>query len=585
MSEKRFIPKMENGSGGLRRMVKIFGKIKVPWYLYALQVILALITTKIGLSYVPYVSQIKLGNIEDPAIIWSYIGLLLASVMLGVITAIPKFYAQHMVTRDLQEKMLSKSLRLPMREYEKHSSKMVSWIIQDAQSANGAIGIVTGFLIGIGSVIMSISSMAAIEVSMIWIAGVVLGYIIAETWVEGKLLFKRQQAEKRGAADLTAYFSEHLGQFYQIKQLHAEEEEKRRSKEAIHSFYKIDVYTATLTFIIGLISGSLTSFINIIIFVIGVPMVRTHQMELAELVAFQSYIQIAYSSLSTIPSFYTNLMYYSGELFYIGTLMDAKEEQVKRLHSMDIPDEDIVFDNVSFSYDEDAETPTVKNASFTIPKGKVTAVVGPNGSGKSTVFKLISRLYSPTSGTMRFGAYDAEDLHLDEWRQSMTYVLQDPQLFDGTIRDNITYGMSRSVTDDEVRAAARLAYADGFIEEMPDGYDFMIGDNGSKLSAGQRQRIAIARAVMMDPAYLLLDEATCNIDVLSESEVTKAILELMKGRTTVMISHDMSALNTVDNIVVLKDGKVEASGEKAEVIKKSATLRKLIEANGERSFE
>lgn len=227
-------------------------------------------------------------------------------------------------------------------------------------------------------------------------------------------------------------------------------------------------------------------------------------------------------------------------------------------------------------YDE--ETPVLQDVSFTIPKGKVTAIAGPNGSGKTTLFRLIQRFYVPNSGVVRFGRMDAESIHLDEWRQSIAYVLQEPQLFNGTIRENITYGMSREVSDEEVRNASMLASADEFIRQLPEGYDFNVGDNGCRLSAGQRQRLAIARALMLDPAYLLLDEATCNMDVISEKSVTAALLRLMKGRTTVLISHDMDMLQYCDNVVVLKDGRLEAAGDRETVKAESQTLRSLMDA-------
>ncbi|MDE6111478.1 MAG: ABC transporter ATP-binding protein/permease, partial [Eubacterium sp.] len=311
-------------------------------------------------------------------------------------------------------------------------------------------------------------------------------------------------------------------------------------------------------------------------FILGVPRVNDGSITITELAAFQSYMLIAYQSISSVPDLYTNFMYYNGMLFYISGLMAEKEDIYDREHSMDMEDQNLEFRNVTFAYGNE---PVIKNASFTIPKGKVTVIAGPNGSGKTTLFKLIERFYIPDSGEMRFGQYDAEDIHLQEWRQSIGYVLQEPQLFNGTIRDNINYGMSREVMPEETESAAKLACADEFIKELPDTYDFIIGDNGNRLSAGQRQRIAIARAVMLDPSYLLLDEATCNMDVYSENAVTKALFSLMKGRTTVMISHDMNMLEKADHIVVINDGNIEAEGSKAEVLEKSETLKKLIAAN------
>lgn len=304
-------------------------------------------------------------------------------------------------------------------------------------------------------------------------------------------------------------------------------------------------------------------------------MVRAGSMEMDGLVNFRRYILMAYSALSSLPNLYTSFMYYNGQLYYVAGLMDKKEEVYERDRTMDIEDEDIEFKDVCFGYGEDA---TLRDVTITIPKGKVTALVGPNGSGKSTLFKLLERFYTPDSGKVSFGPYDVETLHLNEWRKNMAYVMQDPQLFNGTIRDNINYGVSREVLEDETVSAAKLAYADEFIRELPGGYDFEIGENGCRLSAGQRQRLAIARAVMLDPAYLLLDEVTCNMDIYSEKAVTDALLRLMEGRTTVMITHDMKMLERADHVIVLNNGVVEACGPREQVRESSSTLRALIQA-------
>jgi ATP-binding cassette subfamily B protein AbcA/BmrA len=233
---------------------------------------------------------------------------------------------------------------------------------------------------------------------------------------------------------------------------------------------------------------------------------------------------------------------------------------------------------VNFGY---GSQPVLEDVSFTIPKGKKTVIVGPNGTGKTTVFKLIERFYQPDSGEVCFGSQNVETIHLQDWRKNIAYVLQEPQLFHGTIRENISYGVEGEVPQAEVERAAQLAGADSFIRELPEGYAFDIGEGGSRLSAGQRQRLAIARAVMLNPSYLLLDEATCNMDVYAQQEVTQALEQLMVGRTTVMITHDMSQLEQADHIIVLQNGTVEAEGSRDEVLATSATLQRMCAGTAE----
>lgn len=561
--------------GMLRRTLKIYTSISIPWHLYVVQVLLGFVSTKLALMYIPYESEMKLGNLSM-SVVWGYVGCMVLSLVVQIAERIPTFYAQNMIARNLRNELINHSLRLPMRSYEKNASQMVGWITQNGSSADGLITSVVGFITGFASVLMTMDQLTLIDKTMAVLVPALLVYVIFSTWLEGKLMFLRQRAGKRANAELTAFMAEHLGFFLQIKQLHSHREEQRRGKAAIDNFYKLDIYQSVLTLVNNMVSGSTINVINILVFVMGVPMVRSGKIGMTELAAFQSYILLAYNSLSCMPALYTSFMYYNGELYYAANLLDQKEEQPKRDHGMDMPDEDIVFENVSFSY---GENPTLQNVSFTIPKGHVTAVVGPNGSGKTTLFRLLQRFYTPDSGTVRFGKLDAETIHLDEWRQSIAYVMQEPQLFNGSVRDNITYGMNREVTDEEVRNAAKLASADEFIRELPEGYEFQIGDNGCRLSAGQRQRLAIARAVMLDPAYLLLDEATCNMDVISEQSVTNALLRLMEGRTTVMISHDMTMLQKADHVIVLNNGSLEASGTREEVEKESKTLRRLMAAD------
>ena len=432
--------------------------------------------------------------------LWGYVGFLLLATVIGIVNQVLIFYSSQIVGRNLKNRLIEHSLRLPLRDYEKNSSQIISWI-QSGGGADGLITSVIGFLTGVVAAYMSVTSMSAIDTTMLYLVAVIFVYILFSTWLTGRLLFLRERRVKLVSSELTAYLAEHLSFVTQLKQLHAKKEELTRGGNTIDHYYNAEIYQAVLTLVGSLVSGSLNSFIAILVFVLGVPMVRAGSMEMDGLVNFRSYILIAYNAISSLPTLYTNFMLYNGQLYYVAGLMAKKEEVYTQDQTMDIEDEDIVFEDMSFGYGENA---TLQNVTFTIPKGKVTALVGPNGSGKSTLFKLIERFYTPDSGKVCFGPYDAEMFHLNEWRQSMAYVMQEPQLFNGTIRDNINYGLSREVLEEETVSAAKLAFADEFIRELPGGYDFEIGENGCRLSAGQRQRIAIARAIMLDPAYLLL---------------------------------------------------------------------------------
>ena len=209
--------------------------------------------------------------------------------------------------------------------------------------------------------------MNAIDSTMIYIVPFIAVYIIFSTWLSGKFMYLREKRGRYAESKLTAYLSEHLSYFSQIKQLHSQDEEIQKGKEAIEQFYRADIYQAVITLLNLFVSGSLTNIISILIFVLGVPRVNDGSITITELAAFQSYMLIAYQSISSVPDLYTSFMYYNGILFYISGLMAEKEEAYGREQSMDIEDQELQFRNVTFGYgDEDV----IKNASFTIPKGK-----------------------------------------------------------------------------------------------------------------------------------------------------------------------------------------------------------------------
>jgi ABC-type multidrug transport system fused ATPase/permease subunit len=233
---------------------------------------------------------------------------------------------------------------------------------------------------------------------------------------------------------------------------------------------------------------------------------------------------------------------------------------------------EIEFDHVAFAYD--ADSPVLTDVSFKIKAGQMVGVVGPTGCGKSTVVSLIPRFYDPTAGAVRIDGADIREYKFHALRDQIGYVLQEPELFEGSVHDNIAYGR-KGVTHEQVVEAAKLANADEFIARMPHGYDTMVGERGETLSGGQRQRIGIARAIIRDNPILILDEPTAALDTESESLVMEALERLMKGRTVITIAHRLSTIRDADKIVVLKGGVVAEEGSHDELIARGGVYAEL----------
>ena len=234
---------------------------------------------------------------------------------------------------------------------------------------------------------------------------------------------------------------------------------------------------------------------------------------------------------------------------------------------------DIVFQHVGFAYDEKE---VLHDVSFTAKEGEVTALVGPSGSGKSTCARLAARLWDISKGTIQVGGVDISTVDPEVLLRDYAMVFQDVVLFDDTVMENIRLG-KHGATDEEVRAAAKAANCDEFVQRLPKGYDTPIGENGAKLSGGERQRISIARALLKDAPIVLLDEATASLDVENETKVQGALSRLLAGKTVLVIAHRMRTVEAADKIVVLSDGRVAEEGAPSELMAKGGLYHHMVE--------
>lgn len=559
--------------------LRLIFKSKLPWHLYILSFIALIASTTITLGLPKVMQRIFDGEIFDFSLVSQYFILMLGSIILIGISAFLHSITNPIAQRNIQYTIWPKLMRMPMRDYTKQPSlQLISRVTIDPGFIDNAVVEFQTMLNATFGLVGSFVIMYGMNAKLTFALLPIIPYILIVSLIVGHLTQKTQARVQTRFSALTAFFAERLPKIRLIKSFGKESSEIEEGAEVIQAQYGADKRRALVDLLAEPLMKSVQGIILGIVLIYGGILVDNGELKVSDIIAFYLYVQGIHMHVLKYGIFWQTTKEAKGASEKISNILRSNDEIMQRDESFDAARDqsngDIILENVSFSY---TDRNVLQDMNLTIPEGQVTAVVGPSGSGKSTVFSIIERMYEPNVGRVLVGDTPAEKVHLDDWRSSIAFVSQSTPLLSGTIRDNITYGIEREVSDDEVIEAAKWAAALEFIEDSPDGLDTEVGEFGSRLSGGQRQRVAIARAFIMNPDYLLLDEATSSLDASSESQVEEAISNLMKNRTTVMISHDLKYVRNADQIIVIDQGKVNGSGTHKELLKENELYKHLVD--------
>lgn len=377
----------------------------------------------------------------------------------------------------------------------------------------------------------------------------------------GQRLRRISRSLQSGLAGLTSALSQVFQGIRHVQSYGMEDDEIQKTSKEIDRVRQLNIKSVRVGNLSTPVNELLVGLVFFGIITYGGYQVKAGAMTAGQLVSFLGALMLAYEPMKRLAKLNNTLQMGLGAAQRVFEILDRKPEITSPDVPVALPEDalhEVVFRDVSFCY-AGADATALDAVSFSMKPNTVTALVGPSGGGKSTVMSLIPRFYDVTEGALTIAGVDVRDMALTDLRKRIAFVSQDVTIFDDTVHANIAYG-SLGATQEDVHRAAKMAAADGFIEEMAQGYDTRVGESGVLLSGGQRQRISIARAILRDSPILLLDEATSALDNESEKQVQDALESLGRGRTTLVIAHRLSTVREADHIIVLDGGAIAERG-------------------------
>jgi len=521
---------------------------------------------------------------QDPIGAWKTISILLIVFTFG--KGVAEYLSTYLMARigqsavlklrqDLYNHLLAQSATF----FERHRTNyLVSRLVSSAAAIETAVTSTLRDMLRESFTLIGFLSASFYYSWRLTLGSLIIAPIIALLTVRfGKALRNVARESFEGSKELTDTAQEALANQGIVKAYRAEKRESERFTEVAKRIVKANLRSASIAGASPPIIEMIGMLFVVLLLFFGQQEIMAGRMRTAQFLAFLFFLFRSYDPMRKLSRLQNSMEQALAAAQHVWEVMDEHATIKEKENARDLPvlKQEIALRNVSFGYDNESRS-VLRDINLKIEAGTMVALVGESGGGKSTLTKLLPRFHDPSSGSVLWDGVDLRDVKLESLRHQIALVTQETVLFNDTVRHNIAYGKPEA-TDAEIHEAATIALAHDFIREMPDGYDTIVGERGIFLSGGQRQRLAIARAILVNAPVLILDEATSALDAESERLVQRAIANLVRNRTTIVIAHRLSTVRRADVIVVMEAGRIIETGTHTELLARGGQYRKLYE--------